>query len=205
MIIMAEVNIQKRPQVQGSQTPERYDPFGYRGGMSPWRSPFEMLAANPFDLMRRFGQDMDQFFSSSWPGSRAGTQDKEMGPWWPAVEVLEQDGKMVVRADLPGIDKNDVKVELKDATLTIEGERKREHTEESGGFRRSERSYGSFSRTIPLPEGANADQAKAQFNNGVLEVTIPVPESQRRTIPIESGEKKQVGSETPAARHAKTG
>jgi HSP20 family protein len=155
--------------------------------------------------MKRFNEDMDQFFTGSVPGLR----ETETGAWWPAVEIAEHDGKMIVRADLPGIDKNNVKVELTDGNLTIEGERKREHEEESKGFRRSERSYGTFYRSIPLPEGANPDGARAQFKDGVLEITIPVAESQhRRTIPIESepGDKKQISSEAPSAqRQAKAG
>jgi HSP20 family protein len=208
---MADVNIQKRPsgqERQGSHSLEhqRYDPFGYRGGFfsSPWDSPFGLLSTSPFGLMRRLRDDMDQFFGNAWSGSR----ERETGAWWPAVEVSEQAGKLTVHADLPGVDKNDVKVELTDGNLIIQGERKREHQEESGGFRRSERSYGTFYRSIPLPDGANTEGARAQFKDGVLEVTVPVPESQRkRTIPIETetGERKQVGGEaTSSARQSKT-
>ena len=116
---------------------------------------------------------------------------------------------MTVRADLPGVDKNDVKVELADGILTIEGERRRDHEEQTRGFKRWERSYGSFHRSIPLPDGANTDDVRAQFRDGVLEVTIPVPESpRRRTIRIEGdpGERKQVGSDSASAeRPSKTG
>jgi HSP20 family molecular chaperone IbpA/Arc/MetJ-type ribon-helix-helix transcriptional regulator len=86
----------------------------------------------------------------------------------PAVEVRERDGNLVVSAELPGLNKDDVKVEVTGDGLVIQGERKREQEEERGGVHRSERSYGSFYRSIPLPEGANIEQAKAQFNNGVL-------------------------------------
>ena len=192
---MAETNVERRPRGgQGSQLVDRYDPLSHRRFLSPWRSAF-----SPFDMMRRFAEDMDQFFASPWPSA----QNRESGAWWPPIEIAEHEGKMVVRADLPGIDQNDLKLELVDSHLTIEGERKREHEEESGGLRRSERSYGSFYRSIPLPEGANPDEVRAQFKDGVLEVTIPIPESQRRrTIPIarESGERKQISSDTAGAQ-----
>ena len=136
------------------------------------------MLANPFEMMRRMSEEMTQMF----------------GP-------TEHDGKMVVRADLPGIDKHDVKVEVSDNAWVIEGERKREREEEREGIRRSERMYGSFYRAIPLPDGINPDQARAHFKNGVLEVTVPIPESQRkRTIPIEGGERKQPGSQEPSTQ-----
>jgi len=202
---MAEVNVQKRrPDERGSQSLERRRPLSYRDEFFPtlWRSPFETLSTNPFGLMRRLTEEMDRMFTGNWPGLR----ENEVGEWLPAVEVTERDGKILVRADLPGINKDDVKVELTDGILTIEGERKQEREEEGQGFRRSERRYGRFLRSIPLPEGANLDQARAQFNNGVLEVSVPVPESQRRrSIPIEAGssEKKEAVSES-AGRQAQS-
>jgi len=134
----------------------------------------------------------------------------EVGPWSPAVEVAERDNKLVVTAELPGLNKEDVKVHVTDEGLVIEGERKQEHEENRGGIHRSERSYGHFYRLIPLPEGANAEQAQAQFNNGVLEVTIPIPEEQqrRRQIPVQGGgaERREVASESAGERQkAKAG
>lgn len=203
---MADVNIQKRPQQESQAIGRRYDPFGLRGGSFPsvWRSPFEFLSPSPFGMARRFGEDFDRFFNGGWPAMA----DRDGDGWWPAIDVYEKSGKLYVRADLPGIDKNDVKVEFTDGSLTISGERKREHDEETGGVRRTERSYGSFFRAIPLPEGAHADQARANFKDGVLEVTIPVPEGQRkRTIPIEgeTGERKQMSGESAQQRASKAG
>ena len=195
---MAEVDVQKKRSDERSQSVERRRyPLGYRDEFVPtlWRSPFETLSTSPFGLMRRLTEEMDRMFTGNWPSLREG----EVGEWLPAVEITERDGKILVRADLPGINIDDVKVELNDGILTIEGERKQEHEEESQGFRRSERRYGRFFRSIPLPEGANVDQARAQFNNGVLEVSVPVPESQRRrSIPIAAGssERKEVVSES---------
>jgi len=103
-----------------------------------------------------------------------------------------------VRADLPGLTKDDVKVELTDEALTISGERKAEKEEKREGFFRSERSYGIFYRQIPLPQGVDADKATATFTNGVLEVTIQVPKSEARGRKLEITE----GQETAKAKTA---
>ncbi len=160
-----------------------------QGGLTRWGeslpwfpSPREFFSLSPFALMRRMTEEMDRMFSG-WGG--------ETGEriWAPDIDVFEREGKMVVRADLPGLKKDEVKVEITDDGLILQGERKREHEEKREGFYRSERSYGRFYRAIPLPEGANIDQARAQFNDGVLEVSVPIPKSEqkRREIPIESG------------------
>lgn len=150
-------------------------------------SPRDFFNSNPFELMRRFSEEMDRAFENF--GLARGKNDYGAGRsslWSPAVEVFERDNNLVVRAELPGLNKEDVQLEMTDDRLVIQGERKREHEEQGEGWYRSERSYGQFYRVIPLPEGASADQTEAQFENGVLEVSIPVPESQnrRRTIPI---------------------
>jgi HSP20 family protein len=119
--------------------------------------------------------------------------------------VRESNGTLSVSAELPGLNKEDVKVEINNHALIIQGERKRESDEERGGIHRSERSYGSFYREIALPEGAKLDQAKAEFNNGVLEVKVPIPQDQKTTrqIPIEgASERKPLGSQTPAQQTA---
>ena len=107
----------------------------------------------------------------------------------PAIEMNERDGQLQVQTELPGLKPEDVKVEITDGALVIRGERKYEHEENKKGVYRSERRYGQFYREIPLPEGADVEQAKAQFNDGVLEIKVPVPEqmSKRREIPIASG------------------
>jgi HSP20 family protein len=161
---------------------------------------------SPFAMMRRFSDEIDRAFSASWGSGGRG----EAGFWAPAIEVSEKSGNVVVCAELPGMNKDDVKLEITDDGLVIQGERKREHQEERGGYHRTERHYGSFYRVVPLPEGAQVEKAKAQFNNGVLEVTVPVPEQQRRTrsIPIESADsgRKPAQGEVPVSeKQSKTG
>jgi HSP20 family protein len=97
-----------------------------------------------------------------------------------AIEVVHRENELVVRIDLPSLSKDDIKVNVTEDAITIQGERKREHKEEREGVFRSERRYGSFSRVIPLPEGTMTDQAKASFKDGVLEVTMPAPPEQVR-------------------------
>ena len=149
-------------------------------------APRDFFSASPFELMRRFTDDMDRLFHgiAPWKGSSSA--------WSPPIEISEKDGQLAVRADLPGIHKDDVKVELADGVLTISGERKAEQEERQGDFYRSERSYGAFARRIPIPEDAQVDNTKATFENGVLTVLVPVPESKRRRreVPIEAKEER---------------
>jgi HSP20 family protein len=159
--------------------------------------------------MRRLTEDMDRMF---YGRSRAGAADtgSDLTTWVPPLEVREENGQLVISTEIPGVDPNDVKVEVRDDSLVIRGERKRDWEGDEQGVHRSERSYGAFYREIPLPESAKVDQAKADFRNGVLEVRVPVPESQRKTreIPIQaSGERKSVGTETtkPATQTSKAG
>ena len=109
---------------------------------------------------------------------------KHAEAWMPAIEVKEANGNLVVTAELPGVETQDVKVDVTDETLTIQGERKQEKKEEKEGFYRSERSYGRFYRSIPLPDGAKADQIKAEMNNGILAIKIPLAETKQKSRQI---------------------
>ena len=110
-------------------------------------------------------------------GSRERQGQRGMAALWaPQIEVSEREGKLLICADLPGLRKEDVKVELTDEALTIQGERQEQR--EGRGY--SERTYGSFYRSIPLPEGVNTDGAQARFQDGVLEVTIPMPKHEEQ-------------------------
>jgi HSP20 family protein len=191
---MADVNVERR-QERGLES--RFQGGLRRGETGLFRSdPSDLFSMSPFTLMRRLTDDMDRMFSGF--GGAGGFGGTEMRNWAPPVEVRENQGNLVIAAELPGLNKEDVKVEVTDEAVVIQGERKREKDEERGGIHRSERYYGSFYREIPLPQGANSEQAKAQFNNGLLEVTVPIAESQRKTrqVPIEAGEeRKSIGSQ----------
>ncbi|HEV3467866.1 MAG TPA: Hsp20/alpha crystallin family protein [Pyrinomonadaceae bacterium] len=172
-----------------------------------------LFSGSPFSFMRRFSEEMDRLFEDfgfgrGWLAPSFGRDFFPAGfgefgqtAWSPQVEVFEREGQLVVRADLPGLTKDDVKVEVNDNALTISGERKSEHEERGEGFYRSERSYGSFYRQIPLPEGASADDADATFRNGVLEITMPAPQRQSRSrrLEITEGGAGREGSRAKAA------
>ena len=159
--------------------------------------PHDLFRANPFSLLKRMTEEMDRVFQEVGLEREGGNG----GGWSPAIEVSQRAGKYSVRAELPGLEPNDVKVEVENDSLVIQGERKFEHEEKDGGVQRTERQYGLFYRSIPLPEGANVEQAQAKFHNGILEVTIPVPDQQanRRSIPIEGEKTPSKPSQSQAA------
>ena len=149
---------------------------------------------NPFGMMRRFTKDMERLFEDFGDFHFPGFFNREMIPfttqfkdfdWMPQIEVTKTNGDFMIKADLPGLTKNDVKVELTDEALTISGERKEEKEEKHEGFYRSERNYGRFFRQIPLPGGAKTDKAHAVFSNGVLEVKVPVTKTETHTRKLE--------------------
>jgi HSP20 family protein len=166
----------------------------------------QALLLSPFSLLQRFFNDdvlgaFDIFGTSrsslaSQNRPEAKSQSSAMTLWAPAVDVIQRGNELVIRADLPGVNADDVVVEVSDDAITISGERAQEQEEERGGVYRFERSYGAFTRVIPLPEGAMVDQAKANFKNGVLEITVPAPPDQvsrgrRLEIAKESEGKKE--------------
>jgi HSP20 family protein len=107
--------------------------------------------------------------------------------WTPAVDVKEQDDAFVISADIPGVDPKNIEVHMEDGVLTIRGERNAESTDEKDGYKRVERSYGSFYRRFSLPDSADAEKIKAKSNNGVLELTIPKSEKVKaRRITVDS-------------------
>lgn len=148
---------------------------------------------DPFALMRQMTSDLERVFDeSSWPAFRWPSFHWGIGAeattWAPRIDVFEKDQRLVTRIDLPGMKKEDVKVEVTDGQLAISGERKQAKEEKREKVYRSEREYGSFYRAIPLPEGARVEDVKALFTDGVLEVSVPLPakpEAKMRTIEIE--------------------
>jgi HSP20 family protein len=143
---------------------EEYDPFwsGY---------------ASPFQLMRRMSEEMDRLFGRVFDEPRGGHGflSPSSGFWSPKIESFQKGDKFIVRAELPGIKKDEVQLEVTEDRLIIQGERREEHDEEREGVFHSERSYGSFHRTVPLPDGVIPESAEATFRDGVLEISIQAP------------------------------
>jgi HSP20 family protein len=160
-------------------------------GLSSWLAGAE----NPLAMMRRMQEDLDTVFRA-FGVPRLGAalvppRDLEellvrapalsqTAQWSPQIEVFERDGDLVVHADLPGVRREDVEVSVGDDVLTIRGERRQENRETQGGYRRTERSYGTFFRQIPLPDGVDPTEIEAAYEDGVLEVIIPSPRDVQR-------------------------
>jgi len=153
----------------------------------------ELAPRDPFTLLRQMTSDLDRVFESStwpsfrWPSFRTPPAG-EAATWFPEIEVFEKDHRLVTRIDLPGMKKDDVKVEVTDGQLAISGERKNEAEEKKENVYRCEREYGSFYRVVPLPDGVKLEDVKATFADGVLEVSIPLPtkpETKARKVEIQ--------------------
>jgi HSP20 family protein len=113
--------------------------------------------------------------------------------WMPAMDLVETDENFVLRADLPGLSEDDIKIEFDDGTLTVSGERKAEHESKNEGYYRVERAFGSFSRSLTLPQGVDPEAVTAGFDRGVLEIRIPKPEQRKpRRIQIGGAEQQTI-------------
>jgi len=139
---------------------------------------------DPMREINSFG-DMNRLFDSFF-GSHA--QNGMSRRWTPAMDLVEVGDALVLKADLPGLRREDVSIEVKDGVLTISGERKDEHEEKADGYYRVERTFGSFSRALTLPKGVEAEGIAADFSDGVLEVRIPKP-AERKPHRIAIGER----------------
>ena len=151
--------------------------------LSPW-SPFRELEETGRHFDRLFGTPL---MPAIW--RRLPTEEKE---WAPALEVLEEEDRFVVKAELPGMKEEDIDVSLNDGTLTLKGEKKTEHEVKEEHYRWTERSYGSFYRTIALPSNVDAEKIKASYEDGVLQIDLPkVAEVAPKKVTITTGKKKE--------------
>ncbi len=144
----------------------------------------EIQAWSPFRELDRFRRDFDELFDR-FLGGRMGS-----GTWQgmtsPALESFVQNDHLVIRADLPGIDPNDVEVTVTGKTLTVRGKREQKREDKGRDYVHREVAYGSFERHVELPAGVNAADIKASYHNGVLELTVPIPkEAAARKVPIQ--------------------
>jgi HSP20 family protein len=126
------------------------------------------------EMLRR---EMDHFFDDmvpfSWSRENGG---KALATWSPSTDITEDDKEYQIRMDIPGMEKNDIKINVQDGRITVTGERKSEEKEEKRDFVRQERYYGSFYRSFSLPEKLKEDAIQASFKNGVLKLVVPKSE-----------------------------
>jgi len=164
------------------------------GTLSPQRHSGDPFAS-PFRTLRRLSEDMDRFFDRALGEFAMGLPLgqgalAEGASWSPRIEAFQKDNQFIVRAELPGLKKDDARVSVSDSCVTIEGERRHEFEENRDGVFHTERSYGSFFREIALPDGAISDKAEATFKDGVLEVKLDAPPrevARGRSIDIKQG------------------
>jgi len=157
-----------------------------------------LIRWEPVRELNTIQSEMNRLFNTYFDSPTAANGGAPLRRWIPAMDLVETEQDFVLRADLPGVDDNDVKIELEDRVLTISGERKAEHEERKEGYYRVERSSGAFTRTLTLPEGVNADAIKASFGKGVLEIRIPKPEEKKpHRVSISVGE--NATAEAPVA------
>jgi HSP20 family protein len=167
--------------------PSRRDGAEAAGGMGMalvrW-DPARELDALQGDMNRLF----DSFFGRR-EGASAGAYASRR--WIPPMDLVETEDHLVLRADLPGVDEEDIEIEVKDGVLTVSGERRSQHEDKREGFHRVERSFGRFSRSLELPKGVDPQSVSAHFDKGVLEVRMPKPAERKPTrIEINSGEEQ---------------
>jgi HSP20 family protein len=137
-------------------------------------------------LQNEMNRLFNTFFDTPTTGNGNGGSLRR---WIPPMDLVETDDHFVLKADLPGLDESDVNIEVEDNVLTVSGERKAEHEDSREGYVRVERAYGSFRRSLTLPEGVNAEAVTASFEKGVLQVSIPKPEQRKpRKVAIQVGE-----------------
>jgi HSP20 family protein len=176
-----------------------------RRGLSRWDSPLSPAFGNAFDFFDRMSEEMNSVFDRMFgdfgiarrPGLSRGLYNaaNRQGLWSPRVEAFQSGDRFTVRAELPGLKKDDVHVDMTDDALTIRGERRSEQEEERDGYFRSEREYGQFYRTIPLPDGVIGESAKASFRDGVLEITMQAAPSEANR-----GRRLEIHDESPSDR-----
>lgn len=194
---------QQRPEGQNQSMSRREQ---QQTGLSRRRQqPMPNMLANPFGFMRRFGEGMEQLFDDVGFGGLMPRGFDQMSQWTPQIEMFEREGQLHIRADLPGMNKDDVQIDVEDDAVLLRGERREERREEREGMYRREVSYGSFYREIPLPSNVDAENASANFRDGVLEITMPMRQSEGRGRRLEIQESQSEPQQQPKQRSQAAG
>lgn len=136
----------------------------------------DLIRWNPLKEMVSLRERMNRLFEDSLFRSDRRNDETEMGVWLPAVDVFEKEDQLVIKAELPGMDKKDISLDFKDGVLTLSGVRKSENEVKEDNFYRREMSYGRFIRSFNLPADSDTEKIKAEFQNGLLTIEVPKPE-----------------------------
>jgi HSP20 family protein len=191
---MADTNISAREQNRSGTREHAGDTAMSRAGQNERGAGLQRRDASrqqmsPFEMLRRMSLEMDRTFDRMLEGfglaslGQTGLSHRSSGSaynWMPRIDAFEKDHQIVLRAELPGVKKEDLEVNITEQAVEIQGERRDEQQDRREGYFHSERSYGRFYRAIPLPEGAMADKAEATFKDGVLEIRVPAPPEEAR-------------------------
>jgi HSP20 family protein len=160
-----------------------------------------LIRWEPVGELNTIQNEMNRLFNTFFDQpAQAGRDTGAQRRWLPAMDLIETADVYVLRADLPGLSDGEVDVQLEDNVLTISGERKAEHEQQQEGYYRLERAFGSFSRSLTLPDGVDPAGIEAQFDRGVLEIRIPKPEQRKpKTVQINLGASKAIETPDPQA------
>jgi len=152
-----------------------------------------LIRWEPARELQSIQQEMNRLFGNLFDPQAGVGNGGALRRWIPAMDLVEEEGRFVLRVDLPGLSEDDVNVELEDNVLSISGQRTSEHEGRKDGYYRVERASGRFARSLTLPEGIDPDALEARFEKGVLELAIPKPEGRKpRRVAINVGEKAPV-------------
>jgi HSP20 family protein len=139
----------------------------------------ELVRWNPLKEMSLLHNHFSRFFSDPFiPAEMAGDEGSR-NVWHPAVDIFEKDGKMVIKAELPGMDKKDISLDIQNGVLTLRGERRYDNEVKEENFYRKEMSHGTFVRSFTLPADVEAERITAEFKDGILTVEVPAPETRK--------------------------
>ena len=160
----------------------KWNPFRASNEVEEWGP---LARWSPLREMERMQREMNRLFNGGMAPLTRGGEAMTIAEWIPTVDIIEDDKEFVVKAELPEVKKDDVKVTVEDDVLTIRGERKAEKEEKGKKFHRIERSYGSFERSFTLPEATDANKVSSEFKNGMLTMHLPKnPNAKPKAIEI---------------------
>jgi HSP20 family protein len=198
---------ESRPESErGQRTDERNDmPARFRGD-----------GESSFAGMNQLMREMDRMFEGLWRsplgllapfGGRWNGGDMRTSQWLPSLEMHEHDGEFIVRADLPGMRRQDVEVEVVGQSLVIQGERRQGCEGDDNGWHRSECRYGKFVRSVPLPEHVDPERIRAHFQDGILELRMPAQQRReaRRRIEVSEGDGQGPGASRGRSEASRSG